>query len=125
MCHEDGKPITRESDGAIKADRVPAGFLRITRQVVRRFMRHYPDLVYGDPECPSIDLFNHGAHKGVWWGEDYAFCRRYRETGRDIWLVPDLNITHHSESEAFPGNLQRWLDENGGVVKQNQDQAAA
>jgi hypothetical protein len=106
----DRYPIVRESDGALKAVRVPAGFLKITRSAVQRFMRRYPELIYGDPVKPHIDLFNHGAHKGVWWGEDYAFSRRWRAMRREIWVVPDLDLTHHDhEAGDFPGNLHRFL----------------
>lgn len=109
-CHDDGRPIVRDSDGAIHADLVPAGFLKVTRDAVRRFMRAYPDLLYGHPDRPSVDLFNHGAHEFVWWGEDYAFSRRWRSSGGEIWLLPDLNITHHGgEADAYPGNLHEWL----------------
>lgn len=110
ICDGEGRPMVRASDGAIRADRVPAGFLKVTRDAVRRFMRGYPELIYGDPEKPSVDLFNHGAHEGVWWGEDYAFSRRWRQLGGEIWLVPDLNLTHHGKNdEIFQGNLHEWL----------------
>jgi hypothetical protein len=105
-----GYPVEREADGALKAVRVPAGFLKITRGAVQRFMRAYPELIYGDPISPHVDLFNHGAHEGVWWGEDYAFCRRWRAMGGDIWVVPDLDLTHHDrEAGDFPGNIHRFL----------------
>jgi hypothetical protein len=106
--HEDGRPIVRP-DGCIKGDRVPAGFLKVTKAAVQRFMRAYPELLYGDPDRYSVDLFNHGAHKGVWWGEDYAFSRRWREIGGDIWIVPTLRIDHHSQDKAFPGCFHRYL----------------
>ena len=47
----------------------------------------------------SVDLFNHGAHDGAWYGEDYAFSRNWLALGGDIWIVPDLNLTHHSPTE--------------------------
>ncbi len=109
MCRGDGRPMVRESDGAIRADKVPAGFLLVTRGAVRRFMRAYPELVYGDPERASVDLFNHGAHQGVWYGEDYAFSRRWRELGGEIWLVPDLQLDHHGPDQVYPGNFHRFL----------------
>ena len=103
-------PVVRKSDGAIKATRIPAGFLKLTRNAVIAFMRAYPELVYGDPIAPHVDLFNHGAHDGVWWGEDYAFSRRWREKCGDIWVVPDLDLTHHDHDAGdFPGNLHRFL----------------
>lgn len=104
----DGQVRVRE-DGCIKATRVPAGFLKVTKDAVGRFMRAYPALCYGDPTSPSVDLFNHGAHEGVWWGEDYAFSRNWIDAGGEIWVVPDLNLDHHSPDEVFPGNYHQFL----------------
>ena len=111
ICDGEGRPLVRPSDGAIRADCVPGGFLKVTRKAVRTFMRAYPELIYGDAECPSIDLFNHGAWEGVWWGEDYAFSRRWRACGGEIWMVPDMNLTHHGKDagEVYAGNLHEWL----------------
>lgn len=117
MCNADGTPQVRPSDGAIRADKVPAGFLKVTRDAVRRFMRAYPELVYGDPEKPSVDLFNHGAWEGVWYGEDYAFSRRWKATGGEIWLVPDLNLDHHAASDVYPGNFHEFLMRQPGGCK--------
>lgn len=104
----DGKPQVR-SDGCIKATRVPAGFLKITRNAVNKFMVAYPELMYGEACNPSVDLFNHGAYKNAWWGEDYAFSRNWIALGGEIWIVPDLNLTHHSADQAFPGNYHQFL----------------
>lgn len=103
-----GRPLLRD-DGCIRASRVSAGFLKVTKAAVERFMRGYPNLCYGSPISPSVDLFNHGAHEGVWWGEDYAFSRNWLALGGEIAVVPDLNLTHHSADEAFPGNLHQFL----------------
>lgn len=114
---QNGMPRVRD-DGAIKATLVPAGFLKVTRNAVNRFMQAYPELVYGEASNPSVDLFNHGAHKGAWWGEDYAFCRNWREAGGEIWIVPDLDITHHSKEEDFPGNYHQFLlRQPGGAME--------
>lgn len=104
----DGTPKVR-ADGCIKATRVPAGFLKVTKEAVDRFMRAYPALVYGQAYAPSVDLFNHGAHKGAWWGEDYAFSRNWIDGGGDIWIVPDLNLCHHSAEKAYEGNFHRFM----------------
>lgn len=114
---EDGRPVTRE-DGCIKANWVPAGFLKITSWVVHKLMGDHPELVYGPRYNPSLDLFNHGAHNGVWYGEDYAFSRRWNATGGDIWIVPDLEITHHGpDGKAYPGNFHEWLLRRPGGSK--------
>ena len=91
----DGIPIVR-ADGAIKAKLLPAGFLKITKEAIDRIMTAHPELCYGEKYNLSLDLFNHGAHKGLWWGEDYAFCRRWEAMGEDAWLVPDLDLDHYT-----------------------------
>jgi hypothetical protein len=112
-------PIVRE-DGCIKAHSIPAGFLKITRKGVNKFMNAYPELLYGERCNPSVDLFNHGVHDWVWYGEDYSFARRWREKCGDIWLVPNLNITHHLGETTFPGNFHEYmLRQPGGSKSDN------
>lgn len=99
----------RDDDGAIKMVCLPAGFLKVTRAGVNRFMRKYPELIYGEESNPSVDLFQHGAHQGVWFGEDYAFSRRWNEMGEELWCVPDIDLTHHDKDKSYPGNYHRFL----------------
>lgn len=106
---KDGFPLGRKSDGALHAQWVPAGFLKVTDGAVNKFMGAYPDLLYGVRYAPHVDLFNHGAHKGTWYGEDYAFSRNWNDCGGKIWLIPDMDITHHSEDKAYPGNYHQYL----------------
>ena len=114
---EDGTPIVRE-DGCIKAHSIPAGFLKITRHGVNRFIAAYPELAYGEKCAPMIDLFNHGVIDGTWFGEDYAFAKRWREKCGDIWLVPDLNIAHHTTEKKFPGNFHEFMLRQPGGSKE-------
>jgi hypothetical protein len=100
----DGSPLVRD-DGCIKAGVAPAGFLKITPEAVEMLMRDYPELCYGPRQRQSIDLFNHGAHDRLYWGEDYAFCRRWREKCGDVWIKPDLSLTHWMGDKPYPGNF--------------------
>ena len=109
-----GRPIVRESDGAVHAEWVPGGFLRVSASAVDQFMKAYPHLCYGVAYRPHVDLFNHGAHKGVWYGEDYAFSRNWNDCGGSIWLTPDIDITHHSADKAYPGNFHMYLRRRPG-----------
>ena len=111
-----GMPRVRE-DGCIKATRVPAGFLKITKDAVNKFMSAYPDLCYGPKYNLSVDIFNHGAHKGAWWGEDYAFSRNWVDCGGEIWIVPDLDLNHHSPEKAYPGNFHEFMLRQPGGSK--------
>lgn len=112
--------LQQRDDGCIRATHVPAGFLKITRAAVNRFMEAYPELVYGERCLPHIDLFNHGTIEGVWFGEDYAFSRRWTEAGGDIWLRPDLSIDHHSPDKAYPGNFAAFIKRKSFKVHSTQ-----
>lgn len=104
-----GRPVVRAKDGAVAAHWTPAGFLKITREAVSKFMLAYPELCYGEACNPSVDLFNHGAHDRTWWGEDAAFGRRWTACGGEVWIVPDLNLTHHSADRDYPGNFHEFM----------------
>lgn len=106
-------PIVRQ-DGCILANKVPAGFLKITAKAVSRFATAYPELLFGDPMHPTLDLFNHGAIDGVWYGEDYAFSKRWVDKGMELLVCPDLNLGHHSGNDAFYGNFHRYLIKTTG-----------
>lgn len=97
------------ADGAIRAKLIPAGFLKITKEGVNNFMLAYPELCYGPMYHQAVDLFNHGVHDRIWWGEDYSFARRYREKCGDIWLVPDLDLDHNTKEKVYVGNFHRYL----------------
>jgi glycosyltransferase involved in cell wall biosynthesis len=95
--------------GGVKGYWIPAGFLKVTRKAVARFITAYPELCYGDRCAPHVDLFNHGAYEWVWYGEDYSFSRRWRELGGELIILPNLNITHHTTEQAYPGNFHEYL----------------
>lgn len=113
LSNTDGTPLVRE-DGNLLAHSAPAGFLKVTKEAVNKFMTAYPDLIYGEKYSPYVDLFNHGAHKGVWYGEDYAFCRNWRECGGEIVLIPDLDISHHTTEKEYVGNFHNFLRRQPG-----------
>lgn len=115
---KNGRPDVRE-DGLIRAEWVPAGFLKVTSEAIDKFMKAYPELMYGVAYAPHVDLFNHGAHKGIWYGEDYAFSRNWNDCGGQIWIVPDIDITHHSETGDYPGNFHQYLLRQPGGSKSN------
>lgn len=113
ITHDNGAPVVR-ADGCLDMHSIPAGFLKITRAGVNRFIKAFPELCYGEECAPFVDLFNHGAWDGVWYGEDYAFARRWREKCGHVWLIPDLQIDHHTQTESFPGHFHDFLRSQPG-----------
>lgn len=119
---DDFRPVIR-ADGCIRAECVPAGFLKITRAAIERIEAAHPELICNAAELygqkrPILDIFNHGVMHGVWYGEDYAFSHRWRALGGEIWLLPNLNITHHdTKGGDFPGNFHEFLLRQPGGSK--------
>lgn len=116
--HPTGVPQVR-GDGCVVAHAVPAGFLKITSWAVDRFMEQYPELCYGDRYAPYVDMFNHGAIERRWFGEDYAFSKRWVDKCGELWIVPDLDITHHTTEKAYPGNFHQYLISRKAVESQH------
>lgn len=108
MEHVGGVPLVRE-DGCIEAQWVPAGFLKVTAGAVDTFIKHYPQLCFGPRYSPFIDLFNHGAHENLWYGEDYAFSRNWKAIGGKIALLPDLHVDHYEGTRCYAGNYHEYL----------------
>ena len=106
---DEGRVAEVNEYACIRANCVPAGFLKVSTHAVDLFMAAYPELVYGKRWHPYVDLFNHGAFKRLWFGEDYAFCRNWNDMGQKVWLMTDLSISHHGREKEYPGNLHEYL----------------
>jgi hypothetical protein len=119
LLHDDPvthRPEVRE-DGCVRAELVPAGFLKLSKEAVGRFMRGYPELCYGAPYAFHVDLFNHGAFEGRWWGEDYMFSKRWRAIGGELWIVPDMELCHWGGGNDHKGNFHEFLLRQPGGSK--------
>jgi hypothetical protein len=114
---QDGTPqgSMGKAGALIDAKWLPTGFMKITPNAIGKFMKAYPELNCGPAYHPTPDLFNHGAHEGVWYGQDYAFCRNYAEIGEKVWLMPDLDLTHNGwDGKVYPGNYHEYLLQRPG-----------
>ncbi len=97
--------------GLIEVASVAAGFLRITRACAERMTQYYGD---GRYQTPAADggivwrLFDDLPWDKGDWGEDFAFCQRWRDIGGKVWVDPSLELCHIG-SKPFAGCLQEWL----------------
>lgn len=103
-------------DGFARVKRAGTGFLLIRRSVIARMCDAYPELRHiapmyaghkSDSDAPSRwALFDCmiDPETGEYLSEDYAFCRRWRSLGGEIWLdtVSKLN---HTGPVTFTGDL--------------------
>ena len=95
--------------GLIEVAMLPGGFLSLSRAVFEKLAQAHPGRVYsfhGHPfqaffHCPPGD------------GEDGAFCRDWRDIGGQIWLHPELSLTHVDGAHKYPGHIGNWLKNRG------------
>jgi hypothetical protein len=89
--------------GLLEVELLPTGFLRITRTCLEKMIQANPQLMYRDQHFPGVDF-----HALFWvelgksietgdpavWGEDFTFCRRWREMGGTVWLDTLIEFKH-------------------------------
>ena len=95
--------------GLIEVAALPGGFMSLSRAVFARLQDAHPDEHY--------EHFGHTAHAwfqspfmgGRLCGEDGFFCLRWRNLGGQIWLDPELTLTHIGGSPEYTGHIGNWL----------------
>jgi len=108
----DDCPVQR-ADGCVAAAAVPTGFLCIHRSALERMIASYPGQRYEEYDENGVltgtlyDLFPQGVSGGRWVGEDYAFCRLWREIGGEMCVVCNISFTHAGRH----GNFHTYLTE--------------
>lgn len=85
---------------------LPGGFIKISR---RAFGRMNPRGYAGTDGTATFDYFPMGWHRGVYYGEDYGFCRLYRQSGGAVMLDPSIILRHHDGMRSFSGDPLEWL----------------
>ncbi len=98
--------------GFATADYAGTGFLLIKRAALLKMIAAHPEAKYravqSFPPSPGSDhlyaLFDCVIdEQGTYLSEDYAFCRRWRKLGGEIWLDRTSMLTH-TGPYSFPGN---------------------
>ena len=105
------KNIELSEHGLIEVLGVPAGFMRLSREMLEKMVSHYADTQFYCKEAPNEtahDLF--GAYRcgRIKFGEDYSFCKRWRDIGGSIWIDPEIRMGHVGY-KTFVGQVGEWL----------------
>ena len=109
---------TADANGFIEVRDAPAGFMLIARAVFDRLAEHLPDLRYtpgpndeqaaaGRPHYRFFDTLAEPGN-GQFLSEDFAFCRRWREAGGQVFIDTRSDLTHQGQ-RSYCGNLARTL----------------
>ena len=100
------------NDGFARVAYVGTGFMMLKREAVERVVAAHPELAakMGDmadraaAECVMIFETMIEPETGQYLSEDYAFCRRWRDLGGEIWADMESRLTHVGHT-AYSGSL--------------------
>lgn len=97
-----------EKEGDLyKVDGLPGGFLKVSRHALETM----PAEPYIDDAGREMkNWFPTGIIGGRYYGEDYGFCRIWRDAGGEIFLDPSINLRHHDGLRSFEGDLQAFIE---------------
>lgn len=107
--HPDGGGLWFVDDW-LQCDRVPTGFLCISRQVLKEMAEDAPKIVIHGQNGPVPWVFHTKFdEQGRFVGEDFSFCDDYRaKYGKSIPVWSNFDFTH---GRVYKGNLFNFLTE--------------
>jgi hypothetical protein len=106
-------------NGFVRVRHTGTGFMMMTRAALVRLCEAHPELRYKAAQRES-DLVSNVSYRyalfecmiepetGLYLSEDYAFCRRWRDLGGEIWLDIASKLTHYGVN-AFRGDFEKMF----------------
>ena len=108
---EDGKVmgyVAPDGKTMLRVDKIPAGFLRIRKPALEKWVAAYPDEWYMDGEVKVPRFFWLDVHDGRMQSQDWAFSRKMIAAGVELWCDPNPRISHFGDTE-YAGSLDEAL----------------
>ena len=107
-----------DADGFVEVAEAPTGFMLIERSVFDRMASQFSELRYtpdasddpaeaGWPHYRFFDTMQE-PDGGRYLSEDFAFCRRWRAAGGQVFIDTQSNLAHQGQ-RTYTGNFARYL----------------
>jgi hypothetical protein len=94
-----GAELEQDAMGAVRVERVGTGFLKISRSAFEALIAAHPE--WKGAGNPEWDAATRAAYHRFFrfdpeteMGEDFVFCERWRALGGDVWIDPEIALTH-------------------------------
>lgn len=106
-------PLTGQpsNDGLVKVGNVPMGFCRMKRSVLERMREARKEFEFTTHMFPGDTfwgMFDREVYDRQSWGEDYTFCKRWREIGGEVHIDPWITLSHIG-TKAYSGCFADYL----------------
>jgi len=80
----------------ITVDYAGTGFMMIKREVFTEIYEAFPEWKYEEGQVGDcFGYFQDPIMDGFHMSEDYFFCHTWRELGHEVWMHPQVRLTHH------------------------------
>jgi glycosyltransferase involved in cell wall biosynthesis len=105
------KGLWYTNGGLIEVMAIPTGFMSISRACLEAFQAKWPERVQTHADHKSFTYFQMPFVSGSHYGEDYYFCKEWREElGGKVYLDPHIKLTHWGFNPTpFAGDIAHWL----------------
>jgi hypothetical protein len=100
-----------DNPSLLEVEGVPAGFVRVSRNCIEQMVLSYPEKRFANKLAPkgfAWALFDNIHEGDLYFGEDYSFCRRWRQIGGRVFVDPAIDMGHIGPKH-FAGNFGDWL----------------
>lgn len=108
-------PIPVNRAGHLLVETLPGGFLSLSRKVFETLKSAHPDRSFEHMGHKLHAYFQMPFKNGMLCGEDSHFCLEWREAGGQVWLDPEIELTHWNFNQPFKGHIGNWLRSRSGL----------
>lgn len=113
----DSGDLWSDKYGLIKVVSLPGGFLSLSKNVFEILQAAHPDRAYEHFGNKGHCYFQMPFTEGRLYGEDSYFCKEWKDAGGEVFLDPELTLTHWDHNKPYKGHVGLWLQRRAGVVK--------
>jgi hypothetical protein len=105
----DKKELWANELGLLEVKTLPGGFLSLSRNVFEKLKAAHPEREYEHFGKMAHCYFQMLFTEGHLYGEDSYFCKEWRDIGGQVFLDPEIELTHWDANKPFIGHIGKWL----------------
>ena len=112
---QDRKELRANEHGLLEVAMVPTGFLSMSRNAFKKFKEAYPGREYQSRGVTQYCYFQIPYGDGALYTEDSYFCKEWKAIDGQVFMDPELTLTHWKGNIPSEGHIGNWLKRNAGI----------